>query len=103
MTAAQYGVPCVNLVWEDGSCGLIEWNQQLHFGRSPHARFRNPDLVNLAAAFGARAFRVESAGDFTDTVREAFAEKEKPGVVVVPVDCSESRELTERLGKLLNH
>ncbi|MBN1826907.1 MAG: acetolactate synthase large subunit [Candidatus Eisenbacteria bacterium] len=102
-TAVQYRVPCVILVWEDGGYGLIEWNQELHFGRSSHVRFRNPDLVNLAAAFGARAFRVESAEGFSEAMREAFTERERPSVVVVPVDYSENRRLTERLGRLITH
>jgi acetolactate synthase-1/2/3 large subunit len=102
-TAVQYEVPCVYLVWEDGGYGLIEWKQENQFGRSSHVRFTNPDLKALADAFRAKGIAVKSAEHFKDAMEEAFAEKHRPSVVVVPVDYSENRLLTKRLGRLLAH
>ena len=102
-TAVEHRVPCVFLVWEDGGFGLIEWKQMSQFNRTSHVHFQNPDLVKLAESFGAKAVRVKSADRFIPAMEAAFAENEKPTVVIVPVDYSENLKLTERLGRLLSH
>ena len=102
-TAVQYKAPSVTLVWEDGGYGLIEWKQETQFGKHSHVHFKNPDLTAVAESFGARAIRVESAKHFAKAMEEAFAETERPSVVVVPVDYSENLKLTKRLGQLLAH
>ena len=102
-TAVQYKIPCVFLVWKDDGFGLIEWKQLNQFGRSAFVRFENPDLVALAEAFGARGMAVTSAEEFERTMIEALETRDRPTVVVVPVDYSENRKLTERLGRLLAH
>lgn len=102
-TAVQYKIPSVNLVWEDGGYGLIKWKQENQFGRYSHTDFSNPNLVDLAEDFGARGFKVESAKHFKEVMLEAYSVKDGPSVVVVPVDYSENRKLTDRLGKLLAH
>jgi acetolactate synthase-1/2/3 large subunit len=102
-TAVQYRVPAIFLVWEDGGYGLIAWKQEIHYGKTSHVAFENPDFVALARSFGAFATRVERAGDLTEALREAKAQKDRPSVIVVPVDYSENVELTKRLGQLVAH
>ena len=100
-TAAMYGVPCVQLVWEDGGYGLIEWKQTLGFGQSSHTKFANPDFVQLGEAFGCFTRRVESAADLRPTLQEAFAQTDRPSLVIVPVDYRENLSLSERCGAIL--
>ena len=102
-TAVQYNIPSVHLIWEDGRFGLIEWKQMNAFGRSSHVEFTNPDFVKLAESFGAFGIRVESADQFPDAMEQAFAQTDRPSVVVVPVDHRENLELTHRLGNLVAH
>ncbi len=102
-TAVQYKVPAVIVVWEDGGYGLIEWKQRSRFGRSSHVHFANPDLEAVSTAFGAHAVRVRSADHFSEAMEQAFAETERPSVIVVPVDYSENLKLSGRLGRLLAH
>ena len=102
-TAVQYEIPAVFLVWEDGRYGLIEWKQLNQFGKTSHVEFTNPDFVSLAESFGARGIRVESADGFKAAMEEALEETARPSVVVVPVDYTENRRLTDRLGRLLAH
>ena len=102
-TAVQYGIAPVNLVWEDGEYGLIRWKQELNYGRHSHTEIRNPDLVRVAEAFGCHATRVESADALRPALREAFAVRNRPSVVVVPVDYRENLKLTRRLGQVLSH
>jgi acetolactate synthase I/II/III large subunit len=102
-TAVQYRVPSVNLVFEDGRYGLIEWKQMNAFGRSSHVEFPNPDFVKLAESFGAFGVRVESPDHFPIAMEQAFAQTDRPSLVVVPVDHTANFDLTERLGNLIAH
>ncbi len=100
-TAAMYDVPAVQLVWEDGGYGLIEWKQTLGFGKSSHTKFQNPDFVQLGEAFGCFTRRIEAADDLRPTLREAFAQTDRPSLIIVPVDYRENLELSERCGAIL--
>ena len=101
MTAVQYKIPAVTLIWEDGSYGLIGWKQEARFGKTSHTEFVNPDFVALTDAMGGKGFRVESPEDLIPTLEAAFAVDDRPSVVVVPVDYSQNMKLTKRLGELV--
>jgi acetolactate synthase-1/2/3 large subunit len=100
-TAAQYHLPVVQLIWEDSEYGLIRWKQMAEFHRTSHTAFVDPDFVKLAESFGAHAERVEAPADLRPALRRAFAHREGPSVIVVPVDYSENMKLTERLGEII--
>src|SRR6266550_1588984 len=100
-TAAQYRLPVVQLIWEDSEYGLIRWKQMAEFHRTSHTAFVNPDLVKLAESFGAHAERVDAPAELRPALRRAFAHKDGPSVIVVPVDYSENMKLTERLGEII--
>lgn len=99
-TAIRLGLKLVVLVWNDGCYGLIEWKQRLHFGRSGHVTFGNPDLVKYAESFGARGYRVRSAQELLPTLQAALASG-TVAVIDCPVDYSENLKLTERLGEMV--
>ncbi len=98
-TALRVGTPFVVLIWNDSKYGLIEWHQHRKFGRSSHIDFSNPDFVKYAESFGAKGYRVESAGDLVPTLRQALADN-TVSVIDCPVDYSENMKLTEKLGQL---
>jgi acetolactate synthase-1/2/3 large subunit len=100
-TAAQYHLPVVQLIWEDSEYGLIRWKQMAEFHRTSHTTFVDPDFVKLAESFGAHAERVEEPAQLRPALRRAFAHREGPSVIVVPVDYSENMKLTERLGEII--
>ncbi len=100
-TAAQYKVANVVMVWEDSEYGLIRWKQEAEFGKHSHIHFENPDLVELSRAFGCFSRRVNAPAELRPALREAFAVRDRPSVIVVPVDYSENMKLTERLGELV--
>ena len=101
MTAVQYKIPAVTLVWEDGSYGLIGWKQEAAFGKTSHTEFVNPDFVAMVDAMGGKGFAVNSADELLPTLEAAFAITDRPSVVVVPVDYSQNMKLTKRLGELV--
>ena len=99
-TAMRLKAAFVILIWNDGCYGLIEWKQQLHYQRTGHVRFNNPDFVKYAEAFGAEGYRVERAEDLLPALRSAL---QRPVVTIIdcPVDYSENIRLTEELGQMI--
>lgn len=100
-TAVRLGVAPVNLVWEDNGFGLISWKQEVEFGRHFGTDFTTPDLVKISEGLGAHARRLESADELRPALKEAFDRRDRPSVIVVPVDARENVELTQRLGQLI--
>ena len=99
-TALRLGLSLVILIWNDSKYGLIKWHQDKRFGRNSHIDFTNPDFVKYAESFGAKGFRVESAGQLAPLLHEAL----NCGTVAVvdcPVDYAENMKLTEKLGGLV--
>ncbi len=99
-TAVRLGTNTVNLIWTDGTFGLIEWHQQKKFGQAFGTRFSNPDWIEFARSHGAVGLKVEPGQSLRETLREAFT-YDKPVVIDCPVDYSENIKLTERLGQLV--
>jgi acetolactate synthase-1/2/3 large subunit len=99
-TALRIGVAIVILVWNDSKYGLIKWHQDRRFGRDTQIEFNNPDLVKYAESFGAKGYRVESAGDLLPTLKQAIAD-DTVVLIDCPVDYSENMKLTEKLGNLV--
>jgi acetolactate synthase-1/2/3 large subunit len=99
-TARRLGLAIVNVIFRDGGYNLIQWKQQTHLGRESGVTFGNPDFVELARAFGAKGYRVESARQLGPILAEALAQT-GPSIVDVPVDYRENTKLTARLGQLV--
>lgn len=99
-TALRVGTPCVILIWNDASYGLIEWKQQIYFGRHSHVKFGNPDFVKYAEAFGAKGYRVTQADDLLPMLQKALAD-DTVSIIDCPVDYSENMKLTGRLGEMV--
>jgi acetolactate synthase-1/2/3 large subunit len=99
-TARRLGLAIVNVIFRDGGYNLIQWKQQVQLGRESGVRFGNPDFVELARAFGAKGYRVDSARQLAPILSEALAQP-GPAIVDVPVDYRENAKLTARLGQLV--
>jgi acetolactate synthase-1/2/3 large subunit len=98
-TAVRENIPLTVLIWEDNAYGLIEWKMDLDLGTHSNVRFGNPDVVRFAESFGARGYRVDSAGELLPTLRAALADG-GVSIIACPVDYSENLRLTDRLGEL---
>ena len=71
-TAAQYDVPVLVIVVNNGTYGTIRMHQERHFpGRVSATTLRNPDFVMFAKSFGAYAERVERTEDFAGAFERA--------------------------------
>ena len=88
-------------MWEDNDYGLISWKQEVEFGHHFGTEFTTPDLVTISEGLGCHARRIGSADELRPALKEAFDRRDRPSVIVVPVDYSENVKLTKRLGQLI--
>jgi acetolactate synthase-1/2/3 large subunit len=90
LTAVEYGIPAVWVVWDNQAYGSIRDMQYGFFeGRELATAFykdgqpHSPDFAALARSFGANGITVSAPGDIGDAVSTAIA-SERPTVVHVP-------------------
>jgi acetolactate synthase I/II/III large subunit len=73
LTAIQYEIPVVWVIFNDGEFKLIKIFQVATFGESGLVEFDNPDYVRYAQACGALGYRVETEEEFERAFRDALA------------------------------
>ena len=93
-TAMRLKLSLIILIWNDSTYGLIKWKQTHKFNHSSFVDFTNPDFVLYAQSFGAKAYRVESAGDIQLILRQAIKEQ-----TVVVIDCPVNYEANLKLSQ----
>ena len=98
-TARRLNASITAMVWEDHAYGLIQWKQEIDFGRHTDLSFGNPDWLKLAEAFGWNGFRCEKSRDLRPMLEKSFA-LPGPSLLVLPIDYRENALLTERLGRI---
>jgi acetolactate synthase-1/2/3 large subunit len=91
-TAQRLGTAFAVVVLLDGRFGVIEANQLRRFGHVAGITFGNPDIVQLAQAFGLAGFAINAADEFLPTLRRALA-RDRPTVIGVPIDPRENARL----------
>ena len=98
-TARRLGSDITVIVWDDGGYGLISWKQDSEFGSHTDLAFGNPDWLKLADAFGWDGQYVSRARDLPAAIRRAL-DHPGPSLIAVPIDYTENRLLSERLGEI---
>ena len=98
-TALRERIPLTVLIWQDDAYGLIKWKMDLELGHHVATGFANPDFAAYAESFGARGYRINTAGDLLPALTEALA-ADTVSVITCPVDYSENLRLTGTLGEL---
>ncbi|MBD1371553.1 acetolactate synthase large subunit [Hazenella sp. IB182357] len=83
-TAVRLQLPIIIMVWRDGGYGLIEWEQYTKHHHAHHISFQNPDLIDLAHAYGLEALRIDKALDLKPMLLQAIKMK-KPVLIDCPV------------------
>ncbi|MNF60880.1 Acetolactate synthase large subunit IlvB1 [compost metagenome] len=85
-TAVQYGANVIIIVVNNGSYGSIRMHQEKQYpGRRYGTDLVNPDMLELARAFGAEAARVEHTEQFADVFRQALTTN-KPFLIELRID-----------------
>ena len=85
-TAMRHRIPLVTVVFNDGAYGNVRRIQKERFGNHLIASdLSNPDFVAFAKSFGAEAMRVRNPQDLRAALRRAFAHRDGPTLIEVPV------------------
>src|SRR6185503_15537195 len=85
-TAAQYGLPIVTIIANNGMYGTIRMHQEREYpDRIVGTTLVNPDFAAYARSFGADGYTIESTADFAPAFRAALASS-KPSVIEVKLD-----------------
>lgn len=85
MTAVQYNIPVIWVIFNDGAFNIIKRFLLMQFNQAPFMEFLNPDYVTYAKACGAEGYRVEKIEDFAGVFKKAIAAN-KPVLIDVVVD-----------------
>lgn len=103
-TGVAQQIPFVVVVWEDQEYGLIKWKQEIHYHQHSHTELYNPELNNgggenkmklaeIAESIGCYAKAITKSEEFKPALQWAIKQKDKPIVIVVPIDYSENMKL----------
>ena len=95
-TAVQQKCNITHFIWNDEAYNMVEFQEEMKYGRSSGVRLGGVDFVKFAESFGARGYRVGDVGELEKTMREAL-EFEGVSLVDVRVDYSGNKELAGRL------
>jgi acetolactate synthase I/II/III large subunit len=85
-TAIRHRIPLVTIVFNDGAFGNVRRIQQERFGnRLIASDLANPDFVAFGKSFGAEAVRAHGPDELRAALRRAFARRDGPSLIEVPV------------------
>ena len=97
-TAAQYALPIVTIIANNGMYGTIRAHQEREYPRRiAGTTLINPDFAAYARSFGAEGYTIEATADFAPAFRAALASN-KPSVIELKLDpeaLSPRKTLTE--------
>jgi acetolactate synthase-1/2/3 large subunit len=80
-TAAQFGIPIIVVIVDNGMFGTIRMHQEREYpGRVSATALNNPDFVTYAAAFGGHGERIETTEEFAPAFERAIASG-KPAIL----------------------
>jgi acetolactate synthase-1/2/3 large subunit len=85
-TAMRHKIPLTTIVFNDGAYGNVRRIQEERYGnRLIGSDLTNPDFVAFAKSFDADAARATTPADLRTALRRAFARRDVPTVIEVPV------------------
>jgi acetolactate synthase-1/2/3 large subunit len=85
-TAAQYALPIITIVANNGMYGTIRMHQEREYpSRVVGTTLVNPDFAAYARSFGADGYTVETTADFAPALRAAL-KAGKPAIIELKID-----------------
>jgi acetolactate synthase-1/2/3 large subunit len=95
-TAVQQGCNITHFIWNDEHYNMVEFQEELKYGRSSGIALGGVDFVKLAEAFGAKGYRISDSAQIDAVMDEALAHK-GVSLVDVRIDYSNARNLAGNL------
>ncbi|HEN6522332.1 TPA: acetolactate synthase AlsS [Streptococcus agalactiae] len=97
-TAVRLHLPIVHIIWNDGKYNMVEFQEEMKYGRSSGVDFEPVDFVKYAESFGAKGYRVDSKDSFEETLKQALIDAENgPVLIDVPIDYKDNVTLGETI------
>ncbi|PAO70817.1 acetolactate synthase AlsS [Streptococcus agalactiae] len=97
-TAVRLHLPIVHIIWNDGKYNMVEFQEEMKYGRSSGVDFGPVDFVKYAESFGAKVYRVDSKDSFEETLKQALIDAENgPVLIDVPIDYKDNVTLGETI------
>ncbi|HGK7071158.1 TPA: acetolactate synthase AlsS [Streptococcus agalactiae] len=97
-TAVRLHLPIVHIIWNDGKYNMVEFQEEMKYGRSSGVDFGPVDFVKYAESFGAKGYRVDSKDSFEETLKQALIDVENgPVLIDVPIDYKDNVTLGETI------
>jgi acetolactate synthase I/II/III large subunit len=85
-TAVRHRIPLVTVLFNDGAFGNVRRIQKERYGnRLIASDLTNPDFVAFGKSFGAETERVHNPDELRRALRRAFAHRDGPSLIEVPV------------------
>ena len=88
-TAQRLKLDLIIIILEDSGYGMIKWKQGGMGFKDFGLSFRNPDFVQLASAFAATGYQVNSASEFHEILRNAL-NRQGIHIIALPIDYTEN-------------
>lgn len=97
-TAVRKKLNIIQLIWNDGKYNMVEFQEEMKYGRSSGVDFGPVDFVKYAESFGAKGYRVDSKEGFEATFKKALAEAENgPVLIDIPINYKDNIKLGETI------
>lgn len=97
-TAVRFQLPIIHLIWNDGKYNMVEFQEEMKYGRSSGVDFGPVDFVKYAESFGARGYRVDGKESFEQSLKQVLEEvKHGPILIDIPIDYKDNIKLGETI------
>ncbi|EME48653.1 hypothetical protein DOTSEDRAFT_67629 [Dothistroma septosporum NZE10] len=95
-TAVQQGCNITHFIWNDEAYNMVEFQEEMKYGRSSGIKLGGVDFVKYAESFGGKGFRINNTSEVEKVMDEALAHK---GIALVDVriDYSHAKDLSGNL------
>ena len=97
-TAVQQGCNITHFIWNDSAYNMVEFQEEMKYGRSSGIHLGGVDFAKLAEAFGGKGFVMKDSGSVEEVMDAALAHK-GVSLVDVRIDYSHAQELAGNLIK----
>lgn len=100
--AVRLKLPIVHMIWNDGRYNMVEFQEEMKYGRSAGVQLGDVDFVKYAEAFGAKGYRVDSKESFKESFKETLEQAIKesangPVLIDIPIDYKDNGRLGETI------
>ena len=97
-TAVQQGCNITHFIWNDEAYNMVEFQEEMKYGRSSGIALGGIDFVKFAESFGGKGFRINDSSEVESVMEQALAHK-GVSLVDVKIDYSHARDLAGDLIK----